>query len=729
MKVSIIIVNYRVKEDLFTCLESIYNSKPGLRFEIIVVDNDEKKTLGKDLKRKFPKVKYIKSKGNIGYGAGNNLGAKYASGEYLFILNPDTKIIEGNISKLIRLSATNNKTGVVAPLLLDEKAQPYALQGTKELTPKKAIFALSFVSKLLPNNKIYQDYYNASWNKKNLKEVDVAPGTAFLIKREQFEEVGGFDENFFLFFEEFDLCKRIRKLGLKIYISPKLKVMHKWGESTSKNKDSQKYFEQSRYYYFKKNYGILKAIGVEFFLRLNKQIALLALIVSLALFLRLYRLAETMPFIPDIAWFYVSAKDMIIGNEIPLVGIASSHPWLHQGAIWTYILGIILALFNFNPIAPSYFTAILDVATILFVYYFAKRAFGERIALISSFFYATSPLIIFSAQTPYHTSLIPFFTILLLISVLNWIKKSQILFFPVCLFLLAILYNLELATFSLTATFLMIFIYGFLKRKNWVIGLKKPKIVGFSILAFTIPMIPMLLYDLRNGFPQTVKFLAWVLYRIAVFLGFPPLSPNASAETWNIFFKFILDYIGRFYFIKNDQVALIILISIFMISVWKLLKSRFKDLSLGLVLIFFTVPGAAYIAAKTNSAAYLPMIFPQAAILLGFSIGSFKKYSIFAVIILIIIVGLNLHNFYKRDYFDTPLSKRLATSKEIVIRSNGRAYNILEKDKASGFEDFIKNYEYLAWWLGHGPSKKDEKLKYYINENSSKIIVDERIEK
>lgn len=166
-----------------------------------------------------------------------------------------------------------------------------------------------------------------------------------------------------------------------------------------------------------------------------------------------------------------------------------------------------------------------------------------------------------------------------------------------------------------------------------------------------------------------------------------------------------------------------------MISVWKLLKSRFKDLSLGLVLIFFTVPGAAYIAAKTNSAAYLPMIFPQAAILLGFSIGSFKKYSIFAVIILIIIVGLNLHNFYKRDYFDTPLSKRLATSKEIVIRSNGRAYNILEKDKASGFEDFIKNYEYLAWWLGHGPSKKDEKLKYYINENSSKIIVDERIEK
>lgn len=728
MKLSIIIVNYHVKEELLDCIRSIVGSKFDLAYEVIVIDNDEKKTIEKDLKKEFPKVKYIKSPRNIGYGAGNNLGAKLAKGEYLFILNPDTKFYSGNISKVISLFEKDKNIGVIAPLLLDTDNKSYELQGTKELTPGRALFSLSFLSKVFPKNRIYKDYYLLGWNKNKVKEVDVVPGTAFVIKKKLFDKIGGFDEKFFLFFEEFDFCRRIRKTGYRIYISPSLKLIHKWGSSAAQNSESQKYFKQSRFYYFRENFSLLKAIPTEILLRINKQTALLTSIVLIALFLRLYRLSEIMPFISDIGWFYVSARDMMINQQIPLVGIASSHSWVHQGPLWTYFLGIILALFNFNPVAPAYFTVVLDVLTLIFVYFFAKMAFGEKVAIFSSIFYATSPLIIYSSQTPYHTSLIPFFTALLLFSVLKWIK-GNILFFPITISLLAILYNLELATFSLTVTTLLILFIGVIKRKKWAIEVSKPRVIGLSCLAFIVPMIPMFLYDLSHGFPQTLKFIVWVLYRIAVFFGYPPINPNAPGETWSTFSLFILDYIGRLYFIKNEHIALVILSCVLLFAFYKLSKSKLKDVRLGVVLVFFMVPAAAYIAAKTNSSAYLPMFFPQAAILFGFFFGSSKRYFVISMIIASIVVGLNLHNLSNRSYADISLSKRVSAARVIVNKAKDRSYSIEEKNKASGFDDFTKNYEYLTWWLGHGPSDKQEKLKYYIKENSSKIEIEEKLNK
>src|SRR3989344_503775 len=88
-KISIIIVNYHVKRELFDCIASIFTSGAKVPFEIIVVDNEEVRVIEKDLKKQFPRIKYIKSPGNIGFGGGNNLGVSIAKGEYLFFLNPD----------------------------------------------------------------------------------------------------------------------------------------------------------------------------------------------------------------------------------------------------------------------------------------------------------------------------------------------------------------------------------------------------------------------------------------------------------------------------------------------------------------------------------------------------------------------------------------------------------------------------------------------------------------
>ena len=146
--ISIIIVNYKVKKEILRCISSIYKSGSNLVFEIIVVDNDEKNTIEENLKKQFPKVKYVKSPKNIGFGAGNNLGAKYAKGEVLFFLNPDTEVLENSIDLLYKFLNSTKDVGGVSPILLNDRGVLHFVQGSQHLTILRGIFSLSFISYL-----------------------------------------------------------------------------------------------------------------------------------------------------------------------------------------------------------------------------------------------------------------------------------------------------------------------------------------------------------------------------------------------------------------------------------------------------------------------------------------------------------------------------------------------------------------------------------------------------
>ena len=287
-KVSIIILRYKEKEELFNCLKSIKKDSPKVSFEVIVVDNNKKERIGPLLKKNFSWVVYIKSPGNIGYGAGNNLGAKYARGEYLFILNPDTKVLPGAVDKLVKFLEKNKKVAVVAPNLIDAQGNLSLQLGSAKLTPLRGIVALSFLNKLFPNNPISKEYWLKDIPVDKKREVGVVPGSAFLVRKGIFEEIRGFDENFFLYFEESDFCKRVKEIGFKIFIVPQAQVIHYWqpAEGTEKTK---RIFSQSRFYYFKKHYGILAAAVVEVFARFSKWHALLLVIILLGAFLRLFK--------------------------------------------------------------------------------------------------------------------------------------------------------------------------------------------------------------------------------------------------------------------------------------------------------------------------------------------------------------------------------------------------------------------------------------------------------
>lgn len=273
-KVSIIIIHFQAKKELFNLIQSIKSTKPRLAYEIIVVDNDNYKKLEKDLKIKFPQVKYYRSESNIGFGAANNFAVKKAQGDLLLFLNPDVIIRDNSIDDLYRKYLMENP-GILAPQALDVSNKIHLHQCTNKLTPTKALVTLSFINKIFPDNPISRKFWISDWDRKSERQVEFVEGSAFMMAKKLFTEIGGFDENFFLFFEDTDLCKRVRDRGLKIIYYPKAKLIHLGGKSTINKEKSKKIFQQSRKYYFKKHYGFLKSFVVNLFLTSLENISFL----------------------------------------------------------------------------------------------------------------------------------------------------------------------------------------------------------------------------------------------------------------------------------------------------------------------------------------------------------------------------------------------------------------------------------------------------------------------
>ena len=569
--VSIIIVNYRVEKELTVCISSILESKPKVKFEIIVVDNSSSDRLREDL-RKISQIKYIRSKRNIGFGAGNNLGNKFASGKYLFFLNPDTIVKKSVVDVLYNFMDNNSSAGMIAPLLLDPSGNTYPNQGSNEYNLVSALVTESFINKLFPNNPISKNFFHKNWAKNETEEFDVVPGTAFMISKDLFEKIGMFDEKFFLYFEEYDLAKRIKELEYKNYIVPQAKVIHVWEASAKKRKDINNIFSQSRHYFFKKNYGALFASIVNIVSSIGKFEFILGFILGISVFLSLFRIRELMIFIGDQGWFYLSARDMLINGQIPLVGIASSHPWLHQGPFWTYLLASFLWIFHFNPVSGAYLTAFLGALSVLMMYLVGSALFSKRVGLLASLFYATSPLIIFYMRLPYHTSPIPFF-VLIYIFFLNKVVQGKSIYLPMTLTLLSILYNFEIATSTLGVVLVGVLICKIIKKKILINKILNKKIVILSVIAFITPLLPMILYDVKNGFPQTLKFAAWSLYRSVSLFGDNP-QQTFSINKIIIMFNFLFINFTKIIFVQSNLVSLIILLFLIGWVIYMRLKKK-----------------------------------------------------------------------------------------------------------------------------------------------------------
>lgn len=725
VEVSIVIVQYKVKKILLSCIQSIIIQTKNINYEIIVVDNDEIKNLKVDLYKKFPEVVYIPNE-NKGFGQGNNVGASVAKGEYLFFLNPDTRLINNAVFELLQFLKKDKKIGIVAPILTHENKSTFELQGLSTLTPIRGVMALSFINKLFPTNRISKRYWLSGWDKSKKKMVDVVPGTAFMISKKLYEQVRGFDENFFLYFEEFDLCKRIVDLGYKIFIIPNGKVEHLWGKSTSQRNDINAVFAKSRFYYFKKHFGVLSGLIVEMFTRASISILFKALLLILSLFLLLYQLPTLMTFIGDQAWFYLSARDMLMGKEVPLVGITSSHTWLHQGALWTYLLAAALWLGNFNPVSGGYLSVVVGFLTIITLYVVTRTMLGEKVALASSILYITSPLVILHVRMPYHTTPIPLFTLLYFLSLYLWIRGNNT-FFGLSLFFLAILYNLELATVVLLAPLLLISLFGFIKKQKYIKTLTI-KNIYHSLLFMLIPMIPVLIYDSTHGFRQTIVFGGWLVMNGLRTIGITFYQTITPEQSINIY-EFTYSLFQKLIFLPHGVIALGLLITSVVYALQILIKQiieRKVNAGLLLSILWFTLTIIFYFGNKTPSEAYLPMLFPVVFILIAYFLSALLRGRLLFIIIIGIICILNVVYLLKDNYLTSnpssvTLQMRENITQKIIVDSSGNPFQIKGKGSGSQFESFLMPYEYLLWLDGYAPSKTKQENVFILEEREGRV--------
>lgn len=246
-KVSTVVVSYNSESTIEACLNSL-TEEEGIN-QIFVVDNiSTDKTVS--LVKTFSNVKVIKSERNLGFGAANNLGAKNTKGDYLLFLNPDARVEQGSVAKLAEYLDRNKETAVVGPKLQNndgslQREMAYFPTLFSQILILLRLHRLSFFSKF-----VYPDFdYNKT------QEAEHLMGAALMIRRKIFEEVEGFDPNFFLWFEETDLLKRIKDREYKIVYLSDAVVTHLVGQSTKKIPwfRKQTIWNKSLLYYFSKH--------------------------------------------------------------------------------------------------------------------------------------------------------------------------------------------------------------------------------------------------------------------------------------------------------------------------------------------------------------------------------------------------------------------------------------------------------------------------------------------
>jgi GT2 family glycosyltransferase len=233
MDISIIIVNYKSKGLTLSCLKSIKEADwGGLSHEIIVVDNNSHEYLGDILSWQYPDVSYIQAGSNLGMGGGNNLGIAKAKGKYIVVMNPDTLAISNVFKKLFDYMEANQAVGVVGPKQFnpDKSVQDSCFRWHSLLTP---LYRRTFLGSMF-GQKDLKHFLMTDFDKKTIREVDWLLGSFLFMRSSALRQVGGFDDRFFLYFEDTDLCRRFHKAGYKVVFNPEASIIHNHNRASAK---------------------------------------------------------------------------------------------------------------------------------------------------------------------------------------------------------------------------------------------------------------------------------------------------------------------------------------------------------------------------------------------------------------------------------------------------------------------------------------------------------------
>lgn len=264
LKLSIVIVNYNTRDLLEELLSFLSEAKYSFSFEVIVVDNNSPDGSSNMIRNNYPNMHLICNSENTGFARACNMGIECTCGEYVLFLNPDTKILDDALQTLVLFLDTHAQAGVVSGRVVypDMTDQGVA---RKFPTPMNSIFGRkSVLTRIFPNNKYAHTYLTClQYESGHPFEVDWVSGACLMVRKQILDDVGFFDEKFFMYWEDADLCYRIKEKGWKVFCVANAIIIHYEGKSTGKKKAHLIVeFNKSAYHYYRKHH-IKRLLGVK----------------------------------------------------------------------------------------------------------------------------------------------------------------------------------------------------------------------------------------------------------------------------------------------------------------------------------------------------------------------------------------------------------------------------------------------------------------------------------
>ncbi len=256
LELSIIIVNYNVKEFLQNLLHSIDKASVNITKEVIVVDNASDDGSVDLIKNKFPSVNLIENESNVGFGKANNQALKLAQGKFILLINPDAVVSEDTFDKMIKFFNETPEAGMAGCKILNADGSLQLACRRSFPGPWTSFTKVTGLSNLFPKSKLFARYNLTYLDENQTYEVDAISGSFMMMRSEVYKNVGGFDEQFFMYGEDLDLCYRIQQAGHKVYYVHSTQIIHYKGESTKRsNLDETRVFYDAMQLFVKKHFS------------------------------------------------------------------------------------------------------------------------------------------------------------------------------------------------------------------------------------------------------------------------------------------------------------------------------------------------------------------------------------------------------------------------------------------------------------------------------------------
>jgi O-antigen biosynthesis protein len=340
--VSIIIVNYNVRDFLHHALVSLQKAMKGIRGEIIVVDNASDDGSNEMVRRRFPTVQLIASKINLGFAKANNVGLNRARGKFLLLINPDTLVQEDTLRVMINFFQENPDVGLAGCKVLNP-------DGTFQLAcrrsfprPWVAFAKMVGLSGLFPSSRLLGRYNLTYLSPDETYELDAVSGSFMMVRREAYEQVGGLDEDFFMYGEDLDWCYRIQQAGWKNYYVHSTQIIHYKGESTKRSSlDEIRTFYQAMHLFVQKHFSSSKmfAFLIRTAISISSRLAMLkAILRPLGIAIVDIALVDLSIFLAELTWFgmifrvpsYAYPMVYTVPSIIVAIGLYSAGVYTHR---------------------------------------------------------------------------------------------------------------------------------------------------------------------------------------------------------------------------------------------------------------------------------------------------------------------------------------------------------------------------------------------------------------